>query len=323
MMQMKIFNEISSVSIKRPIATIGIFDGVHLAHKAIISKLNSTAIELSGESLLVTLWPHPRIVLRRNNEDIRLLNTLDEKIEKLEETGVQNLIILPFDKTFAATGFSEFVREILVGKLGIIHLVVGYNHQFGRNREGNFTNLMAMAGEFGFGLSQQEPVLIGEERVSSSKIRQFLLEGRVEHANSFLGYPFSVSGKVVSGKKIGQQIGFPTANLAVSDPDKMVPRNGVYAVMVEMDGQFYQAMMNIGCRPTIDSDCINTAIEVNLFEFSGDIYGKELTVFFIGRIRDEKKFTDVRSLALQISKDKGFIKNILSLVKIENNKLAI
>jgi riboflavin kinase/FMN adenylyltransferase len=320
---MKIFRDISNISINRPVATIGIFDGVHRAHQAIIDKLRVMASELSGESVIVTLWPHPRIVLRHGNEDTRLLNTLDEKIEKLQETGVDNLVILPFDKTFAATGFTEFVREILVDKLGIIHLVVGYNHQFGRNREGNYANLKILANEFGFGLTQQGPVIIGNEKVSSSKIRQLLISGQVEKANHNLGYPFLLKGKVVAGNKLGVKIGFPTANLAVSEPDKIVPGKGVYAVMVGLEGDMYQGMMNIGCRPTIDADCAKSVIEVNLFNFDSDLYRKELSVFFIRRIRDEKKFDDIRSLSAQISKDREFVKNILSLVKIENNKLAI
>jgi riboflavin kinase/FMN adenylyltransferase len=313
----------SGILINRPVATIGIFDGVHLAHQSIIDKLKTTARQMSGESVVVTLWPHPRTVLRRNDEEISLLNTLEEKIERIEETGVDNLIILPFNKTFAAVSFNEFVNDILVKKLGILHLVVGFNHQFGRNREGNYDNLQMLSGELGFGLSQLNPVMVEGERVSSSHIRQLLLSGQIGKANQNLGYAFNLKGTVVSGSKLGQQLGFPTANLMVSDPEKIVPDTGVYAVMVELEGLFYQGMMNIGCRPTVDTNCLKNVIEVNLFDFSGDMYRKELRVFFIRRVRDEIKFGDLQSLANQISKDKEFIKNILSLVKIENKKLVI
>lgn len=320
---MRVFHEISGISvIKRPIATIGIFDGVHLAHQAIIHRLKSTAIEMSGESVIVTMWPHPRLILRRGGK-IKLLSTLEEKIQRLEETGVENLIILPFNKTFAAVGFEEFVEEILINRLHILHLVVGYNHQFGRDREGNYARLQLLSSHFGFGLSQQDPVIVGGDRVSSSNIRQLLLNGLVDKANENLGYPFFLKGKVVSGKGVGQQLGFPTANLIVPDPDKIIPGDGVYAVVAESGGILYKGMMNIGCRPTVDRDCVQSIMEVNLFDFSGNIYGNELKIFFIRRIRGEKKFDDLQSLTIQLSKDKEAIKNILDLVKIKNNKLVI
>jgi riboflavin kinase / FMN adenylyltransferase len=320
---MRVFHDISGIyAIKRPVAAIGIFDGVHRAHMAIIDKLKSTAAQLHGESVILTMWPHPRLVLKRGG-DIKLLTSLEEKIKRIEETGIDNLIILTFNKTFADTGFEEFVEETLVKRLGILHLVVGYNHQFGRNREGNYARLQSLASQFGFGLSQQDPVLVGDDRVSSSNIRRLILNGLVDKANENLGYPFFLKGIVVKGKGIGQQLGFPTANIAVSDTDKIIPCDGVYAVYVEMEGIFYQGMMNIGCRPTIDDDCKKSILEVNLFGFSGDIYGNELNVFFIRRIRGELKFSGLKALSEQISKDKQLIKNILDLVKIKNDKLVI
>jgi riboflavin kinase / FMN adenylyltransferase len=321
--QMKIYKDISGFTFKKPVATIGFFDGVHLAHQSIIRKLKTIAAELKGESVVITLWPHPRIILKKTDEEIYLLNTLEEKIEKIEETGIDNLVILPFDTTFASIPFAEFVEEYLVKKLGIYHLIVGYNHHFGKNREGNFENLNHLAEKFSFGLSQQEQVTVREERVSSSHIRKLILNGQIEKANEFLGYTFNLHGKVVRGVKIGRQIGFPTANLAISEHSKILPLKGVYAVMVELEGKMYKGMMNIGCRPTIDKDCLKDTLEVHLFDFSGDIYSKELRVYFVKRIRDEQRFVDIPSLVGQITKDEESIKNVLSLVKFENRKLVI
>jgi riboflavin kinase / FMN adenylyltransferase len=320
---MRVFREISEISLNRPVATIGIFDGVHLAHQAIINSLKDTANKLSGESVVVTFWPHPRAILKQNNEAINLINTLEERIERLEETGIDNLIVIPFNKEFASITFREFVTDLLVRKLAILHLVVGYNHHFGKNREGNFENLRALAQEFGFGLSQQDPVSLHNTRVSSSHIRSLIQNGKIEEANQNLGYAYTINGLVGRGQKIGQHIGFPTANLMLSNPEKLVPGKGVYAVMVELEGKIFQGMMNIGCRPTLDEDCQKILMEVNLFDFSGDIYNKELRVHFVRRVRDEKKFDNLQSLGQQISKDKEFIKNILALVKIENKKLVI
>ncbi len=221
---MKVFRDIDKVNIKNPVATIGIFDGVHQAHQAIIRQLKEKAEEVSGESVIITLWPHPRIVLDPDSNQIQLITTLDEKIGKLKETGIENLIILPFNKKFAATGFDTFVRDILIEKLRIHHLVVGFNHQFGKNREGNFERLQVMADDIGFNLSQVDPYSIHGEKVSSSEIRKLIVDGQIKKASAFLGYSFFIAGKVIAGKKLGRSIGFPTANIAVSDTHKIIPR---------------------------------------------------------------------------------------------------
>ena len=312
---MKVFRDIDKVNIKNPVATIGIFDGVHLAHQAIIGQLKQKAEEVKGESVIITLWPHPRIVLDPDSNQIQLITTLDEKINKLEETGIENLIILPFDKEFAATGFDTFIREILVEKLQIHHLVVGFNHQFGKNREGNFERLQTMAKEIGFDLSRVDPFIIHGEKVSSSEIRKLIVDGQIKKASEFLGYPFFIAGKVISGKKLGRSIGFPTANIVISDNYKIIPRNGVYAVDTETDGKTYSGMMNIGCRPTVDHECPQSTLEVNLFNFSGDLYHKEIKVNFYERIRDEKKFKSLDELSAQIAKDKNSVKQVLQKIK--------
>jgi riboflavin kinase / FMN adenylyltransferase len=312
---MKIFRDIDKVSIKNPVATIGIFDGVHKAHQAIIQQLQAKAKEVSGESVIITLWPHPRVVLDPGNNSIQLINTLEEKISKLKESGVENLIILPFDKKLAATGFDTFVKDYLVDKLQIHHLVVGFNHHFGNKREGNFERLQVLANEIGFDLSRVEPYIIHGDKVSSSEIRKLLVEGEIRKASEFLGYPFFVAGKVIPGKKLGRSIGFPTANLSVTDSHKIIPKNGVYAVDAEVEGTSYLGMMNIGCRPTVDSECLQSTLEVNLFDFNNDLYQKELTVNFYARIRDEKKFNNLTELSEQISRDRDLIRQVLIKLK--------
>ena len=315
---MKVFHDINTLDLVRPVATLGIFDGVHLAHQSVIEKLKKIADDLSGESVIISLWPHPRIVLNGVKDQVRLLNTLEEKIERLEKTGVDNLILIPFNKEFASMGFDQFIREVLLKKVGISHLVVGYNHQFGRNREGNIENLKNLANELNFGLSMQEPILIDEIKISSSLIRKLILSGNLEQANNYLGYTYYISGLVVGGNRKGRDIGFPTANIEVSEREKMIPPRGVYAVYAESEGSFYKGMMNIGCRPTLNEDYQQDILEVNLFDFDGDLYQKKMKVYFIKKIREERKFTNLEALSQQIANDKLWVHKILDSVKIEN-----
>ena len=315
---MKVFHDINTLDLVRPVATLGIFDGVHLAHQSVIEKLKKIADDLSGESVIISLWPHPRIVLNGVKDQVRLLNTLEEKIERLEKTGVDNLILIPFNREFASMGFDQFIREVLLKKVGILHLVVGYNHQFGRNREGNIENLKNLANELNFGLSMQEPILIDEIKISSSLIRKLILSGNLEQANNYLGYTYYISGLVVGGNRKGRDIGFPTANIEVSEREKMIPPRGVYAVYAESEGSFYKGMMNIGCRPTLNEDYQQDILEVNLFDFDGDLYQKKMKVYFIKKIREERKFTNLEALSQQIANDKLWVHKILDSVKIEN-----
>ncbi len=313
---MRVFHDTDSLDIARPVATLGIFDGVHLAHQSIIKKLIKSAYDLSGESVIITLWPHPRIVLSGDVDSVKLLNTLEEKIGQLEKTGVENLIVIPFNKELASMGFDQFIREILLKKIGIVQLVVGYNHQFGHNREGNFEKLQKLADELKFGLSMQEPVLIQDMRISSSLIRRLILEGNMELANSFLGYTYNVSGKVIGGNKLGRDLGFPTANIEVDEIHKLLPPKGVYAVYINTGNLLFKGMMNIGCRPTFNEDCLQDTLEVNLFDFKGDLYHNTLKVFFMKKIREERKFASIDALRQQISNDKRLVNKILDSVKI-------
>ena len=313
---MRVFHDIDTLDLVRPVATLGIFDGVHLAHQSIIKKLMETAENLAGESAIITLWPHPRIVLNGEKDQIRLLNTLEEKIERLEKTGIDSLIVIPFDRELASMGFDQFIRDILLKKVGIAHFVVGYNHQFGRNREGDFQRLKDLADELNFGLSMQEQVQIEGTKISSSLIRRLILEGNLEQANSFLGYTYYISGEVIGGNKMGRDIGFPTANIEVGEAEKMIPPRGVYAVYAETEDTLYKGMMNIGCRPTLNENCLQDTLEVNLFDFDRDLYQKKLRIYFIKKIREERKFLNIGALRQQIEKDKHLIEEILDSVKI-------
>ncbi|MGD2034931.1 MAG: bifunctional riboflavin kinase/FAD synthetase [Bacteroidales bacterium] len=312
---MRVFHDIKALSLVKPVTTLGIFDGVHRAHREVIDRCRSIADKISGETVIVTLWPHPRKILQDGKNSFKLLTDLEEKINLLDLAGIDNLVVLTFDRQFASTGFDEFVKDVLVDGLNIEHLVVGYNHQFGKNREGNYEKLALLAEKYRFGLTQLEPFLIGDERVSSTKIRNLIHEGDLRRANEFLGYNFFLSGRVTGGNRKGRTIGFPTANILVDDPYKIIPGDGVYAVFAVVEGKRYEGMMNIGCRPTIDEDCDRPVPEVNLFDYSGDLYDKEIHVSFIQRIREEQKFKTLDELAAQIKKDKILIKDILSSVK--------
>jgi len=311
----KVIYDITSAEIKNPVATIGIFDGVHTAHAGVINQCRNIADEISGETVLITLWPHPRKIFNEGSDSLKLLTSLEEKINLLDNRGIDNLVVLNFDKKFAATEFENFVKDILVDSLNISHLVVGFNHQFGKNREGNYEKLVTLAEKHKFGLTQLEPYLLENEKVSSTKIRNLILDGDIQKANQFLGYNFFLSGRVVGGNKKGREIGFPTANISVDDSYKLIPSDGVYAVFADVSGNRYEGMMNIGCRPTLEEDCNQPILEVNLFDYDGNLYEKEVRLSFIQRIRKEQKFENMDELALQITKDKILVKDILASVK--------
>lgn len=282
--------------------TTGTFDGVHLGHKHVIDSLISSAEKLKGESTILTFYPHPRIVLQQKT-DLKLLNELDEKIKLLENTGVDNLVIIPFTKEFSRLSSLDFVREVLVNKLATKKLIIGYDHHFGRNREGSFKHLLEYGPLYGFDVKEIPVKDVDQVNISSTKIRVALEAGQVTNAEKLLGYKYFLSGEVVKGKQIGKKIGFPTANIHVEDDYKLIPLNGVYAVEVEFDGSSYKGMLNIGIRPTFDVGN-KVSIEVNIFDFDEDIYGKFLKVIFSDRIRDEKTFESSDELIVQLEKDK-------------------
>lgn len=300
---MKVYTDIDQFPvIKNPVVTTGTFDGVHLGHQSIIQRLKSIASEINGETVLLTFHPHPRMVLFPDDNELKMLNTVDEKIDLLEKAGVDHLIIYPFTREFSRLSSVEFVRNILVNRIGTKRLVIGYNHHFGRNREGSFEHLKEFGPLYGFEVEEIPAKDIDEVEVSSTKIRKALLEGAVEVANQYLGHYYSFTGTVVGGQQLGRTIGYPTANLQEKDAYKLVPADGVYAVLVEQEKQRYGGMLNIGNNPTVPGK--GRSIEVNIFDFNKDIVGQDATIYFLKRLRDERHFDGLDSLKSQLALDK-------------------
>ncbi len=291
--------------------TVGTFDGIHFGHQKIIDSLKSLANEEDGESVMLTFSPHPRLVLFPENNNLKLINTLDEKINRLESSGIDHLIIYPFTKDFSRISALEYVRDFLVKEIKVSNLIIGYDHQFGRNREGNFEYLKELSELYGFDVKEISAQDINDINVSSTKIRKAIELGDIPLANEYLGYTFPLIGKVIEGKKLGNTIGFPTANLLIEDKTKIIPKPGAYVVYVEVDGNRYKAMLNIGKNPTID-ESEQEKIEVNLFDFDGNLYQKTIKVEFIERLRDEVKFDSLDALKNQLRLDKANSLKILT-----------
>ena len=314
---MRIYKGIEDLgAFENSVVTIGTFDGVHLGHQKILSRLNNLAKENAGESILFTFYPHPRMVVFPDNHNLKLIQTIDEKIDALRDFGLDNLIIYPFTKEFSRLTAFEFVRDILVEKLKVKTLVIGYDHQFGRNREGDLEFLKESAKIFDFNVEEISAEEVQEVNVSSTKIRQSLLNGEIERTNEFLGRSFQCSGVVVEGQKIGRTIGFPTANIDLNNQHKILPKDGVYAVRAEINGIFYNGMMNIGFNPTVLSkESTEKKIEVHLFDFDADIYGEHMAVFLYRYIRNEKTFSNLEALKSQLKHDSKEVRNFFDLYR--------
>ena len=307
---MKIYRDISHFHVEKPVVTIGSFDGVHLGHLMIIRRLKEIARQTGGESVVFTFSPHPRLVLFPEEQNLRLLTTLDEKTALLEKAGVGHLIIYPFNSVFAQLSYTEFVSDILVDRLRLKTLVVGYDHKFGRNREGSFEVLQYLSSVYHFSVEKLDVLLVDHVHVSSTKIRDALQCGDIARANQYLGYPFRLHGIVIEGQKLGRRIQFPTANIQASDPHKIIPGHGVYAVYVNFGRKRHPGMMNIGTRPTV-SNADNRSIEVHIIGFEGDLYQQVLEIELISKLREEQKFGSVAELRTQLETDK---KNVLEML---------
>lgn len=308
---MQVHYGITDIQITAPVVTMGSFDGVHKGHVQVIGNLKQVAAKLGGESVIISFEPHPREVLYPLEKRPGILTTLEEKIGILQAHDVDHLIILPFTEELANLSYSDFVKRILVDRLGIKGLVVGYDHRFGKNREGSFEVLKAIAAQYHFYLEQEQAYEENEVNISSTKIRTALELGNIALVREFLGYDYPISGKVVHGDKIGRTIGFPTANLQLEDERKLLPASGVYAVRVSVDGAMYGGMLNIGVRPTVSRSGI-VRLEVNIFDFHSEIYGKTISVFLLARVRGERKFNDVAELSTQLEADKQMVLKNLS-----------
>jgi riboflavin kinase/FMN adenylyltransferase len=297
---------------KDTIITIGTFDGVHLGHQQILKQLTTEANKSKLKSLVLTFFPHPRMVLQKES-DIKLINTIEEKKALCNEKGIDYLVIQPFNKAFSRYSALEFVRDILVEKLHMKKLIIGYDHQFGKNREGGIEELHEFGVMFDFEVVEIDKHELNEIAVSSTKIRKALREGNIILANSYLGHPYTITGPVVSGRKLGRTIHFPTANIHVPELYKLIPKDGVYIVKSSIDGVDYYGMLNIGNRPTVGGT--HKTIEVHFFNFDKDIYYKTIQLKFIKRLRDEHKFDGIEGLVKQLQKDKTkaltYIKNNL------------
>lgn len=289
---------------------MGTFDGVHVGHQKILKRIGELARNSDAESVLLTFFPHPRLVLFPDDNDLKLLSTRQERIELLESAGLDHLVIHPFSTKFSRITADSYIRDVLVGQFNVGTLVIGYDHHFGRNREGNLERLKEAAPIYGFTLEEIPAQEIDDVNVSSTKIRKALIEGDVVRANEYLGYTYSLSGVVGKGNELGRTLGFPTANIRPPETYKLIPGNGIYAVYGEIEGVRYPGMANIGIRPTI-GDIDTPLVEVHLFDFHGDLYNKEMKVYFVERYRDEVKFHDLESLRLQMVKDEPVAREIL------------
>ncbi|EOR95580.1 Riboflavin kinase [Arcticibacter svalbardensis MN12-7] len=301
---MKVYRHIDEfVKLDNAIVTIGTFDGVHLGHRKIISRLVEEAKRLNGQSVILTFFPHPRMILHPEDQSLKLITTIDEKIQQMEKLGVDHLIITPFTRDFSNLSPDEYIHQILVDKIGTKKIIIGYDHHFGKDRQGNFLKLEECAPLYHFSVEEITEQDIHDVAVSSTKVRQALTAGDVKTAEEFLGYAFQLTGQVIKGDQIGRTIGFPTANLYVEETYKLIPADGIYAVLIEFpeEGTILQGMGYIGNRPTINGMSRN--IEVNIFDFNKDIYGKKIRIHFLHFIRGDLKFHSLQKLTEQIKQD--------------------
>lgn len=293
----------SFISERQTVVTIGTFDGVHIGHRKIIERLVNSAHANNLDSVVLTFFPHPRMVLQQES-NIQLINTIEERKALLKETGIDHLVVHPFTHQFSRLTALEFVRDILVTKLKAKKVIIGYDHRFGRNRTADINDLKRFGEEYDFEVEEISQQDVEQVAVSSTKIRTALLEGKVERANMYLQHPFSLNGTIVKGRGIGKDLGFPTANLEIAEDYKLIPKNGVYVVSSEIDGEKVYGMMNIGTNPTVGGK--SKTIEANFFELDKDLYGKTIEIEMLVRIRDEKKFGSVDDLKVAMKQDRAF-----------------
>lgn len=314
---MKIYHSLEDFTkLSCAVVTNGTFDGVHLGHQKILHRLKEIASKCNGETVVITFWPHPQMVLHPENNTLQLLNTFEEKAELIKAQGIQHLLRIPFTKEFSNISSSDFIRKILIETIGTKKLVIGYDHRFGHNREGSFEQLKINAPNYGFDVEEIPRQDVDHVGVSSSKIRGALLHADIRTASHFLGRNYSITGQVVKGDKLGRVLGFPTANIEPDSRYKLIPADGIYAVSVKHEGEFKKGMLYIGPRPTLSTT--KRVIEVNVFDFNRDVYGETLTVYFHELIRFDKKFADLEALKNQLHSDKAKTLEIFETVNLES-----
>jgi riboflavin kinase / FMN adenylyltransferase len=307
---MKIYHNIDEFApVKNAVVTIGTFDGVHLGHRKIIEQVTKLAKASGGETVILTFFPHPRMIIHPEDQSLKMINTMDEKAWLLEQLGVDHLIITPFTRDFSNQTAEEYIRDILVNKIGTKKIVIGYDHRFGKDRQGGLAELQQLAPTYGYEVVEIPEQDIHDVAVSSTRIRQALLGDEIELANEFLGYPFFISGKVNRGDQIGRTIGYPTANILIEETYKLIPSDGIFAVKVWLGEQEHKGMGYIGHRPTINGMTRN--IEVNIFDFNRDIYSQPIRMNFLHFVRGDRKFTSLEDLTVQLGKDKEAVMALL------------
>lgn len=309
---MKIHNGIENLTpLKHAVVTSGTFDGVHFGHQKILKRVFEAAKREKGESVVITFWPHPRLILYPNHGDgLKLLNTFEEKAKLIEQQGIDHLVTIPFTKEFSQLTSQEFIQQILIEKIGTKHLIIGYDHKFGKNREGSFDYLMANSQKFGFEIEEIPRQDLEDVGVSSTLIRKNLEQGKVEISNTYLGRLYCTSGTVIHGDALGRKIGFPTANIQLNNPHKLIPADGVYVVKSVIKGKTHNGMVNIGYRPTVDGQM--HTIEAHIFDFNETIYDENIEIQFVKMLRKEVKFNNIDELKTQLTKDKELAIEILN-----------
>lgn len=308
---MKVYHKLSEfTALSHAVVTSGTFDGVHIGHQKILKSLNEIAAKKGGESVVLTFWPHPRMVVSRDSQQLKLITTIEEKIALIEKLGVQHLLVVPFTREFSELSAEKYVQEILINTIGTKTLVIGYDHRFGKNREGGFDYLEKNSNRFGISLEEIPRQEIEDLTISSTKVRNALTDGNVDLASNLLGRNYEFTGIVAKGRQLGRQLGFPTANVQVKENYKLIPANGVYAVRANVREVVYNGIMNIGNRPTVEG--VGRTQEVHIFDFNSDIYGELITVEIVSFIRNEVKFSSITELKNQIEVDSSSAKALLS-----------
>jgi len=301
---MIIHKDYRNLRISDPFVTVGVFDGVHLGHQALLRQLVTAAGEKGSESVVITFDPHPRHVLSQDHADLLFLTTMKEKVKLLEKSMIDHLIVINFTKDLGNIEASDFITDVLVKNIGIKHLLVGYDNQFGKARRGDISKIREYAMIHGFSVDQAEGVAGEGGIISSTAIREALLSGNLANANKWLGYSYQVTGRVIEGKKLGRSLGFPTANIQPDHDRKLIPATGVYAVEVLIENDLRPGVLSIGFNPTVDPGRRTRSIEVNIFDFEDDLYGKNVTVFFRHRLREERRFENTDQLRIQMALDR-------------------